>query len=67
MTLSNKKTFVCFSLRLAKFLMSQGFELVDIKPNKQNLQFKVFYFKNNKKLQEAVNNYLTLIKSSNRG
>ena len=42
--MSKRKTYICYSLRLARFLISQGFEVIDIAPNKKVPILNVYFF-----------------------
>lgn len=56
--MSKRKIYVCYSLRLARFLIAKGFELVDIAPNRKVPILNVYFFKNTLELEQTVNSFL---------
>ena len=57
-TIMDHKTWICYSQRLAGWLMIRGFVLVDIAPDKKHPRRNVFFFKESKELHDAVDDYL---------
>lgn len=55
--MSKRKTYICYSLRLARFLISQGFEVIDIAPNKKVPILNVYFFKNTPELEQQVEKF----------
>lgn len=55
---TKNRTFTVFSMRLAGYLMLQGFVLEDIAPNRKTPDKRVFFFKDGDEIQEAIATYL---------
>lgn len=52
-----KKDYVVYGLRLAHFLINQGFELKNTAINTNNPKYMVYYFENTQELQDAIVSY----------
>lgn len=52
------KTWICYSLRLAGYLMQRGFVLVAMKPDKKHARRNVFFFNESQELHDAVGDYM---------
>ncbi len=53
-----------YKMRLAGYLMMQGFPLLDIGTNAHNSNYRVFYFADNAQLRETIAEYFS--KQSNK-
>lgn len=47
-----------YNMRMAGYLMTKGFVLLDIRENESLVGKKVFYFKESKELEKAMQEYL---------
>jgi AmiR/NasT family two-component response regulator len=52
-----KKTQIIFSPQLARQLLKESYQIVDIQPNTTNPERTVFFFRNDSGLMEVINNY----------
>lgn len=51
------KDYIVYSLRLAHYLINQGFELKNTGINMNNPKYKIFYFENTEELLAAIVSY----------
>lgn len=51
------KTYKIFSLKLAKLLCDDGFQVINVIPNRQKPWLNVYLFEDNKELQLAIQKY----------
>lgn len=52
-----KKHILIFNPKLARYLLKQGFKVVDIKPNREILNASVFIFLNSDGFWDKVNEF----------
>lgn len=45
-----------FTSKLARQLLKEGYQIVDIKPSKENKDRTIFAFKNSEQLEKLLNN-----------
>lgn len=55
MIATNEK--LIFSPQVAKYLLNRKFQIIDIKPDRNDRNKTLFIFKNDDKLAEAINDY----------
>jgi hypothetical protein len=56
------RDYLVYSLSAAKYLMNEGFIMKDIRKNKKFDHKLVFFFKDDPKIVDAINEYKALIK-----
>jgi hypothetical protein len=52
-----KKTQIIFSPQLARQLLKENYQIIDIQPNSTNPERTVFFFRNDPGLTDAINNF----------
>jgi len=63
MAIVNKEKFILIvTLRLAGYLMQRGFPIMDMRPDENGSNRKVFIFNNSAQIQDAMNDYRTIKK-----
>lgn len=58
MTETKEKYYTIFSMRLAGYLMQQGFVLIGMRPNVNKPDKNVFIFRDSVPLQDSISKYL---------
>ena len=60
MIIIDSNRFIIMSMRLAGYLMMNGFVLLDIQPHKSIYNKKIFIFNKSKDLENKINEYKNL-------
>lgn len=55
----DKKSYIVYSQKMTGYLMQRGFVLIDMQPDLKNTRRNVFFFNNTRKLQSAVDEYMS--------
>lgn len=59
----NKKSKLIFDAKIARKLLKQGFVVIDIKPNRDNVDKSIFVFENTEEFQHALAKIMDDIKT----
>lgn len=54
-----KKAQIIFTPQLARFLLKQGFTMIDLKPDKTKAHDSIYVFRNDEGLQEAMTEFIS--------
>ena len=58
-----RKSRLIFDAKIARKLLKQGFVVIDIKPNRENVEKSIFVFENTEKFQQALTQLMDAIKT----
>lgn len=51
--------FICRTLRMCRYLIDNGFDWVETRPDKKNPKFDVWVFKDTPELSQCVSKYIS--------
>ena len=57
-----RKSRLIFDAKIARKLLKQGFVVIDIKPNRENVDKSIFVFENTEEFQQALTQLMDAIK-----
>ena len=58
-----RKSRLIFDARIARRLLKQGFVVIDIKPNRENVDKSIFVFENTEEFKDALTQIMDEIKA----
>ena len=58
-----RKSRLIFDAKIARKLLKQGFVVIDIKPNRENVEKSIFVFENTEEFQQALTQIMDTIKT----
>lgn len=58
-----RKSRLIFDARIARKLLKQGFVVIDIKPNRENVEKSIFVFENTEEFQQALTQLMDVMKT----